>query len=1561
MSAWEKIKEKNGSEYKLITNENNSAWERIKAKTTYNTKIEINPYARQASNLPNYKKNLEQANPYEFYSSIDIENLKTGKQRPALCIAASIAKSQGKLDKSYSTPSTVPVFQNAAPVTTKEELATYRTLKDAGYEIEAQKYIDSILPEVYKRETDNLIKNIEDAGTLENIFNYALFGKMGGFTYLNTMFTPEGEIDTNSRGYQLTAMRQAAMNKLVSNSKHPELASIGLSAVDLLSSLGFGVAGALTQMGTMVAGDTVYDVLERGGTKKQAITQGTAAAAIEVATELIPVKHLFKLAKPISALVKKQGTSVLKKAEKDIIFSAVKGILKQAGLNASQEIVAEYAQTILDNAVMGEKSNYNLYKKHLISNGMNEDEAGKAANTMFYVTQPLIVGAGGALLGVGFGAPAVGLGAVRQAKIEKDAKLTLEKSGITDKKEQDEIISRIKNGNLNAVQEAVLDKIAPTKASIEQKQPLANNINLLSQKEKSKAYEGMARDVISKPLETQKQDVSFGKDSGIVKNGLEEYLDRNDKSTLDLLGKKLGARVELVAPNSLKVDKNAIDENGRYIGEYADSSYMNGTIYIDMSKIEDSVAITLAKHEITHRVQNLAPKEYQEYRNYVVNNILEKGDVSLFTERMKQLANSYSKAKKQGDAAVLIDEFVADYTANLLTNEKAIQNLCKENMSLGQKILQWVRDLLKKLKKNIEEPVEEAAENYGLDISEIERAEQLFVNALEKTSIEAKKENTSGSNNEVEYSLRSANESQKELSALKRERDRLKEQLVRAKEEVKLTKGAKTDAREVHKQAKSILKEYNSNYSINELTKELQAFYDSINNATSEELDFNDIMNDSFDIAFKVVDNAQILDNELSKEYADLKYYLRTTPIRISSDAKKEMADLYSTFVKENRSRIKIRQNGIDSAKAYRELGEKYPEFFPEDITSLSEQLYQIEKVLDDVAPVWINPFSTQLDQAAQWLALDIYERYFDTRQRHTFADKQNLKLQKEKGQEKVQQQKDQIVAERVNHSLHIKKLLLSEAERRHNAVARITEKYKAKTDKAKEKQKQQVLRKKIMAIAKPLGNKLKDNNKNSHVPAELRQPIAALFSNIDFTSSRQKEETKQKLNDVREMYREISKKEESNILINAELEAEIKLLENFVSTKPISEMDSNELNSLYNVMLQLKHIVSSVNKTFNEKIKTQIDEDLKNAVKEMNYGKDYPRGSKEDSNFPRRLQSFMRIDMLRPEVFFGELGETSLKYYYALREGYDQYIRYINEARTFSSKLVEGHDLDKMGYYQGAFDNIKNKATAKRVKLEKGTFYLTPAELMEIYLLARRPQGLKHLIGDGVKISRINKSFTLTEKDVDKISNPEQGYLTASQIKIANGMADFLAKTAEWGNAASLKLYGVEIFNDKNYWTIMINKNIRDYNLGDKDKPLSLLEYGSTKPLDPNANNQVIIGNVFDTYLKQVDFMANYGALAVPLTDLQRLFNSKTKIKEKNGEEKTVRFKESVERLLGKNGNNYIENFLEDVNGGGRTEIGTQNYTKLLSWSKRGLILFNTPVTLQQFSSLPNAIASKE
>ena len=187
------------------------------------------------------------------------------------------------------------------------------------------------------------------------------------------------------------------------------LAGAGMSIGRVAATLPLGGAGnigssiSLGLQSSAAAGSSTLDALERGATPQQAFAAGTLSGAIEYLTERIPTNRIFKLAES---------------SDKLPLRKTLANILKQSGIEGTEESISNIAGNIADQVIMGDKSNYELLVSQLIQQGMSREEAEKQAFTQLYVVDTLKSAAGGALSGgvMGAGASMVGMARGRSAQ-----------------------------------------------------------------------------------------------------------------------------------------------------------------------------------------------------------------------------------------------------------------------------------------------------------------------------------------------------------------------------------------------------------------------------------------------------------------------------------------------------------------------------------------------------------------------------------------------------------------------------------------------------------------------------------------------------------------------------------------------------------------------------------------------------------------------------------------------------------------------------------------------------------------------------------------------------------------------------------------------------------------------------------------------------------------------------------------------------------------------------------------------------------------------------------------
>lgn len=240
-------------------------------------------------------------------------------------------------------------------------------------------------------------------------------GAMGTMDTIHGLFNQDDRysgLDPNSMGNQLNvysgAVRGQTQQNIVGDGSSVVRKGLGalyqggMSAADTAArmvaggALGLGAGFGATVAGMNTFSQTMSDASARGATPEQALALAVTTAGIEAATEKVPLDNLIKVSKGGGAK------------------SLIKNILRQAGIEATEEELSLIGTTLADAAIMQEKSEYNLSVAAYMASGMTEEQAREQANW------DLIAEAGETAIVSGIAGSIGGFGASATAAFSRD-------------------------------------------------------------------------------------------------------------------------------------------------------------------------------------------------------------------------------------------------------------------------------------------------------------------------------------------------------------------------------------------------------------------------------------------------------------------------------------------------------------------------------------------------------------------------------------------------------------------------------------------------------------------------------------------------------------------------------------------------------------------------------------------------------------------------------------------------------------------------------------------------------------------------------------------------------------------------------------------------------------------------------------------------------------------------------------------------------------------------------------------------------------------------------------
>lgn len=263
----------------------------------------------------------------------------------------------------------------------------------------------------------------------------------------------------------------------------------------------------------------------------------------------------------------------------------------------------------------------------------------------------------------------------------------------------------------------------------------------------------------------------------------------------------------------------------------------------------------------------------------------------------------------------------------------------------------------------------------------------------------------------------------------------------------------------------------------------------------------------------------------------------------------------------------------------------------------------------------------------------------------------------------------------------------------------------------------------------------------------------------------------------------------------------------------------------------------------------------------------------------------------------------------------------------------------------------------------------LTTADAMNLYCLARRQHAGGHLVGYGVRVMGIKKGAkklsdsiaVFTEEDVADIveSKGKTLKLTDRQVEVAEAMQKFMSTTcSEWGNEISMKRFLTRMFTETNY--VPIESDSEGLDTKDPEAKKSdlfrLLNISATKPLTENANNRIIVRNLFDVFTEHSNDMARLNAWGMALLDYMKWMNYREKYQTPDGKNKQVGVRQSIRTAYGDAATSYLLNFIKDVNGVGDGGRSVGWVEKMFSHGKTASVGANLRVAALQLTAYPRA-----
>lgn len=901
--------------------------------------------------------------------------------------------------------------------------------------------------------------------------------------------------------------------------------------------------------------------------------------------------------------------------------------------------------------------------------------------------------------------------------------------------------------------------------------------------------------------------------------------------------------------------------------------------------------------------------------------------------------------------------------------------------------------------ETLDENIKKQLSEYGVQVVEYENGNEedrtAKLNSLDDVKFSVSEQTSA----EYERLKQENNDLKTQIEALKKEMELTSGHTVDAEAVSKLAKRyireykSKANVEEVSAKLKQIF-EYIANEDAN-AEEANKAMFELASLIVNKSETLNTEMRDTFKDELDIIRSARIYVDDATKSeieslYGDYNTFRKSMFGRMKLTTNKE-------------------SHGQTVDMLVQELAELAPGQFDTNVSE-GECLEQLVSFIEATKPRMENPFGDSVAEAASELAWQIFDDYFDTPEVKTFADKYEAKLQKVINENRIARAELR-KAERAKAKAFYDEKLKALRDEKNEAIAKLRKekndkydndiknlrdakdkklndvradrdaKLKALRERYREQQREKrenaaksELRARITAEYKKLYKDLTSNSKEHHIPEVYKETVANVLANIDLISKASKEKAA-KTGEVTKVAEKLNNQLTAleNFILNysmygnkddgssneqlynfdPDLISNIKKMKEYFGryansgVKAVSDMNTEELEALHNMLKALRYAVRTADKALSANITQRISTLAESSIAEMATDKTRnPFNKNKAAQVVGAVDTYINFQMLDARSYYNGMGNSAFEIYKAFRSGLNSFIKHTHEAQNYFAKVRKDS-----GYTDKQIKHLVDDY--KTYTVSHGEIAMSRAQLMSLYCLSKREQALEHIYKGGIRPTDLKGKRQIKPVMIspDELSSLLKN-LNSTEIAMADRLQQFMATTcAEWGNEVSMAMYGYAKFTERNYFPIKSSDTkirTNDQNSGGDTGLYSVLNYGMTKSLVKNANNSIDVGDIFSVTRQHIEEMSSYSAYAVAVADSMRWFNY-------NNRETGESVKQSMLNKFGTNGSKYFIELVRDINRNKPTgNYGGEISSVLTSAQKAAAIAGNLSVVVQQ----PTAIA---
>lgn len=568
--------------------------------------------------------------------------------------------------------------------------------------------------------------------------------------------------------------------------------------------------------------------------------------------------------------------------------------------------------------------------------------------------------------------------------------------------------------------------------------------------------------------------------------------------------------------------------------------------------------------------------------------------------------------------------------------------------------------------------------------------------------------------------------------------------------------------------------------------------------------------------------------------------------------------------------------------------------------------------------------------------------------------------------------------------------VLKAEKEKAQNQIRRIREQknekiadirarnFASRTNAAKQR-KATYLKGQIKKRMNELNSMLTHPTESKHIPVEMVRGVVDVCKAVNLDNGNS-QLMKEKMDKLKKYYDAYKKDESFSFDYDENISAKIGRLSEIFNGRHYMQLNNDELQEVYNIVSAVKQQISNANKLIANKKVQEVHEAAKMAVSELEAGKGINNKIQEISHKYATLHLNARREFRKLSGY--EDDSVMMSMYNQLEDGQKKQLE------------VERHVCE---VYEDLMDdrkNMKKLVSTKDSELvdvglkdeEGNPVKVTKAMRLSIIMHSYNKSNMYHILNDGFTVPDLklyeagkieeawkkaktyrylsydlvldalksgnhelldneSEKFEKSIKNLEKDLSPfEKEFLKASKETFHKYFGDEI-------NKVSLATRGYEVARVKNYFPIRTDQNFTKTEWGNLVKNGTVEGSGFLKER-VRSKNPILLEDITQVLSRQTASTARYVAYAVPIRNWNMLMNST--FHDKNGNLKSV--KNSLSRHWGKTDVKYLENIIDDLQGGRHTSSTIAD--RLRSSFAGSTLSRNIGVAMKQAASYPTAAA---